>query len=150
MNKIITLSAAALLFSVSSFAGGKLYGKKFKANNPISTSELSSKMGDQLKLADVVMAGEITEVCQAEGCWVRMKNEGGKDIFVKFKEGTFVIPKDLAGHKATVYGTASKKTVSVAQQKHFAEDAGKSDEEIAKITEPKEELRVDATGIIVE
>jgi hypothetical protein len=33
---------------------------------------------------------------------------------------------------------------------HFAEDAGKSQEEITKITEPKVEMRLDATGVIIE
>ena len=57
---------------------------------------------------------------------------------------------DLAGASAVVCGTASKKSVSVADQRHFAEDAGKSAEEIAKIKEPKDEIRIDATGILIQ
>jgi hypothetical protein len=42
------------------------------------------------------------------------------------------------------------KTTSVAELQHYAEDAGKSKEEIAKITEPKLELTFVADGVIVK
>jgi hypothetical protein len=41
-------------------------------------------------------------------------------------------------------------TTTVAQLRHYAEDAGKSKEEIAKITEPKIELTFMADGVIVK
>ena len=149
--KIIAASAIALAFTIPSFAqSGTVYGKKFKTKNAYPATELSSRMGDKEKLENVVVEGEISEVCQAEGCWMKLKNSAGENIFVKFKDHAFLIPKDLAGHKAYVSGTASRKTVSVEDQKHYAEDAGKTDDEIAKITAPKVELRVDATGVIID
>lgn len=48
-----------------------------------------------------------------------------------------------------VQGTAEKKTTSVEMLKHYAEDAGKTKEEIAAITEPKQEIIIQATGIVV-
>jgi hypothetical protein len=39
--------------------------------------------------------------------------------------------------------------VSVKQQKHYAEDAGKSKEEIEKIKEPKKETQFIAKGVLV-
>lgn len=148
---VIALSIFTLAISNVAFAqNGKAYGKKFKADNAFNAAELNDKMGDQSKLANLVMVGEISQVCQAEGCWMKLKNENGEDIFVKFKDHSFVIPKDLAGHKAFVNGTAVKKSVSVEEQKHLAEDAGKSNDEISAINAPKEELRVEATGVIIE
>jgi hypothetical protein len=41
------------------------------------------------------------------------------------------------------------KTTSVAELKHYAEDAKKSKEEIDAIKEPKKEIRVMAKGIVV-
>ena len=38
----------------------------------------------------------------------------------------------------------------VEHLKHYAQDAGKSKEEIAKITEPKDELTFIADGVIVK
>ena len=81
---------------------------------------------------------------------MKLKNENGADVFVKFKDHEFVIPKDRAGRAAIVSGIAKKKTISVDDQKHYAEDAGASEAEIAKITQPKEELRIEATGVMIK
>ena len=151
MIKALAVSAFALaLAAPASAQDGKAYGKKFKSDNAFAAMELNRRMGDKDKLENVVIKGEISQVCQAEGCWMKMKNEAGEDIFVKFKDHAFLIPKDLAGHKAYVSGTASRKTVSVHDQQHYAEDAGKSADEIAKITQDKVELRVDATGVVID
>jgi len=47
-------------------------------------------------------------------------------------------------------GEAQKKVVPVDHLQHYAKDAGKSNEEIAKITEPKEELTFIADGVLVK
>ena len=44
---------------------------------------------------------------------------------------------------------AEEKITTVEQLRHYAEDAGKSKEEIAKITEGKREITVNAKGILV-
>ncbi|HRO44013.1 MAG TPA: DUF4920 domain-containing protein [Flavipsychrobacter sp.] len=154
MNKLMTTFFAGVLIFATSLSAiaqkATPYGKKFKTNTAYSATELSSRMGDKDKLENVVISGEIAQVCQAEGCWMKLKNETGADIFVKFKDHSFMIPKDLAGRKAYVNGTAIRKTVSVEDQKHYAEDEGLAPEEIAKITQPKVELRVDATGVVIE
>ncbi len=129
--------------------GGKLYGTAFDTKNPMDVSKLSSTMGEKSELQNVVLKGTIAQVCQAEGCWVKLKNAAGEDVFVKFKDHAFLVPKDLAGRTALVSGRAVKKTVQVDERRHLAEDAGASAEEIAKITEPKEELRVEATGVVI-
>jgi hypothetical protein len=41
------------------------------------------------------------------------------------------------------------KVTPVKELQHYAEDAGKSKEEIAKITEPKKEIVMNAKGILV-
>ncbi len=149
LSQIIVAGVLSLAIAVPAIAQeGKSYGKKFEIKEAIIAEELSSSMSDDAR-DNVVVVGEITEVCQAEGCWMKLKVEGGKDIFVKFKDHAFLIPKDMGGRKAHVFGTAKKKIVSVEDQKHYLEDAGKSDEEIAAITEPKEELRIDAEGVII-
>ncbi len=144
------LFAIAVMLCVSVFAqDGTLYGKKFDSKKAITTSELKKNMGNKEEMS-VVIEGEIAEVCQVAGCWITLKNEAGDNVFVKIKEHQFEIPKDMAGRKAYVAGTAITKTVTVDELRHYAEDAGKSAEEIERITEPKTEVRVNATGIIIE
>ena len=46
-------------------------------------------------------------------------------------------------------GKTFKKTTSVAELKHLAEDAGKTKKEIKKIKAPKEEIRFEADGVIL-
>ncbi|MCE2790741.1 MAG: DUF4920 domain-containing protein [Saprospiraceae bacterium] len=46
-------------------------------------------------------------------------------------------------------GKAYRETTSVEDLKHFAEDEGKSAEEIAAITEPKTELKFMASGVMI-
>lgn len=55
----------------------------------------------------------------------------------------------LKGKTVVVEGVSFRKITSVADQKHYAEDAGKSEKEIAAITQPKKEIRIMASGIIV-
>ncbi len=148
MKKIFV---AAMLFTLSltvaNAQNGKNYGKEFSKEKVMKTPDLIRAMTAAEEIKNVVVFGNISQVCQAEGCWMKLKNPGGEDVFVKFKDHAFLIPKDLAGHTAYVSGTAIRKTISVKEQRHMAEDAGLSEEEINKITEPKSELRIDATGV---
>ena len=47
-------------------------------------------------------------------------------------------------------GKAFKEVTTVEELRHYAEDEGKSEEEIAAITEPVEEYKFVADGVIME
>jgi cyanophycinase-like exopeptidase len=59
------------------------------------------------------------------------------------------VPLALNGKNIVIQGTAEEKITSVEMLRHYAEDAGKSKEEIAAIKEPKKEIVVQAKGILV-
>jgi len=128
--------------------GGKIYGEKITADNAIAVSELKTKMGDQEKM-DVKIKGEIVEVCQNKGCWVTVKLPSGEDMRVKFGEDAFFVPKNSSGKQAVMEGTIEKEVISVDEQRHYLEDAGKPKEEIMAITTPDTTLSFNAKGIIV-
>ncbi len=150
MKKLITLAASVILlgaaYNANAQTGFTSYGKEFKMENVHTMKSFEKAMDGKDKLENIALEGTIDEVCQAEGCWVRLKNANGESIFVKFKDHAFVVPKNLAGAPMIVYGDAVRKTVTVEQQRHLAEDAGKSKDEIAKIVTPKQEVRFEATG----
>jgi hypothetical protein len=153
MKKFIFLFVmAASLSAVAVMPAGAQtsYGKSFKVKAAQTPQELMKTLETQSEVKGVVVKGTIAQVCQAEGCWMKLKNTAGEDMMVKFKDHAFLVPKDIAGKSAVVYGTAKKKTVSVDEQRHLAEDAGQSSEEIAAITTPRIEVRIDATGVVVE
>jgi uncharacterized protein (UPF0335 family) len=59
------------------------------------------------------------------------------------------MPKDIVGKTVVLEGISKKEVTSVDELKHYAEDAKKSKEEIAKITEPKKEIKFEAKGVLV-
>lgn len=107
---------------------------------------------DSLQGRDSIEAkvtGTIKAACQAKGCWMTMDADG-QEIFVKFKDYSFFVPKNSAGYTATMLGWGYVDTVSVAQQIEYAKDAEKSSEEIAAITEPEVKFSFMADGVIIE
>ncbi len=109
----------------------------------------------QLETADsamVIMRAKVGEVCQAKGCWMNIVDAAGTtegEMFVQFQDYGFFMPKDIAGREVIVEGKAYKQETSVEELKHYAEDAGKSAEEIAAITEPVMEKKFMATGVVL-
>jgi hypothetical protein len=92
----------------------------------------------------------IEEVCQAAGCWVNVKKTNGDYLRVRFKDHFLIPPHSKIGEIAYFHGAAYWDTVSVELQKHFLEDAGKSQAEIDKITSPSFELNFEADGVLVK
>lgn len=94
--------------------------------------------------------GKITECCQRKGCWMNIDRGDGSVMKVTFKDYGFFVPKDCGGKTAIIQGKAYMDTVSVETLRHYAEDAGKSPEEIAKINQPSTELAFEAEGVIIK
>lgn len=69
---------------------------------------------------------------------------------VTFKDYGFFVPMDSKGSEVIMQGKAFADTVTVDMLKHYAEDAGKSTEEIEAITEPEVAIAFEATGVLVE
>lgn len=92
----------------------------------------------------------VTEVCQTKGCWMTLNLEDGKEVMVKFKDYGFFVPKDIAGKEVIINGLAYVDDMPVEEQQHYAEDAGKSSSDIAKITQPKKTLSFEADGVLIK
>lgn len=87
-------------------------------------------------------SGRITEVCQKEGCWMMLEDDG-QAARVLMRDHAFFVPKDASG-QAEVYGVLSVKELSPEAAKHLAEDAGDG------ALPPTRELRIEATGVRIE
>lgn len=125
------------------------FGKKINDKSAMAAAQLPDKMGSKESM-NAKVTGTVESVCQAKGCWMKVKMDNGETMRVTFKDYGFFVPKDIAGKTVVVEGVAEKKTMPVAELRHYAEDAGKSKEEIAKITDPKNELAFVADGVIVK
>lgn len=148
MKKLIVsvlLIAAGFTVNAQKFDS---FGEKIKEKNAISATQLPSKMQGQEKL-ETKVTGTVESVCQAKGCWMKIKLDNGETMRVTFKDYGFFVPKDIAGKTVVVEGEAKIKETSVNELRHYAEDAGKSKEEIEKINAPKKELTFVADGVLV-
>lgn len=119
----------------------------------ILTAEEMSRKFDELQLGDTISAkfkADVASVCKNKGCWMNLKLNNGQEAAVKFKDYAFFVPKDIEQKEVVVNGKAFISMVSVEDQRHFAEDAGKTPEEIAAITQPKKTLSFMADGVLIE
>jgi len=148
MLALVMVAALALhAQDPKSAAKGVTYGDGTTAEGSIAVSDLESKAKDNKYEGKV--KGKVTEVCQEKGCWMKLDKGNGETVMVKFKDYGFFMPKDIVGKEVVLEGEAVVKEVSVKQQQHYAKDAGKSEEEIKKITKAKKELQFIAKGVLV-
>ena len=156
MKKLQLLAAFCLLTAMGiaqppngPAESGASFGTTFSAKNPITVEEMSSAIQlKEDKKMEVIVKGVVTDVCTREGCWLKIKSPNGS-MMVKMKDHAFLVPLAINGKEIIIHGIAEQKTTSVEMLRHFAEDAGKSKEEIQKITEPKTEIIIDADGLVV-
>ncbi|GAB3968584.1 hypothetical protein GCM10028806_12920 [Spirosoma terrae] len=137
--------------SMGAFAQGEIsyHGKKITDNNAIHATQLTTKMGDKKEMPAKV-EGTVESVCKVKGCWMKVKTTDGQTMRVTFKDYGFFVPKDIVGKTVVFEGIAESTLTPVADLKHFAQDAGKSKEEIEKITEPEKAVTFVADGVIVK
>jgi Domain of unknown function (DUF4920) len=129
---------------------GKHFGATITAKNAMKYDDMFAKLQQKGGLVDVKVEGKVDAVCKAKGCWMNVvSDKDNPAMFVKFKDYAFFMPKDLAGKRVVMQGNAYKEVTSVEELKHLAEDAGKSKEDIAKITKPKEEYKFMASGVVI-
>lgn len=124
------------------------YGSPINAKDAISVDDLEKKLESEKQYTGKV-TGKVVSVCQERGCWMKLTKTDGEDIMIRFKDYKFFVPKNIDGKEVVLSGIAKKTTTSVDMLRHYAKDAGKPDEEIAKITEPKNEIVFTASGVLV-
>lgn len=145
----IILTSTFVLFTLIGFAQKpQTFGAKVKEKGAISTSEFLTQIEGKDSLFTKVKV-DINEACQKKGCWMNVDLGKGNDMMVRFKDYGFFVPKDSGGSTAIIEGVAYREVVSVDMLRHYAEDAGKSEEEIAKINSPETKLSFEATGVLI-
>ena len=131
----------------SSF-GDTISSLYYLSSNDAISNYNTLKLGDTINLK---FNANIKEVCSKKGCWMTLPaGNNDETIMVRFKDYGFFMPLDAAGKDVIVAGKAFVNELSVADLKHYAEDAGKSSEEIANITEPAMEFAFEANGVLLK
>lgn len=122
------------------------YGEPIDIMNTLDIEKLANfKDGEKIQLTTT-----IEKTCAAKGCWMEVQDGKGGTMRVTFKDYGFFVPTEgVEGKKTIIEGILQKKIYTVDELQHYAEDAGKSAEEIAQITEPKEEFTFIADGVVI-
>ena len=125
------------------------FGEVIDESNAISISELQALLvlNDSV---EVKVAAKINETCRKKGCWMTVDLGNEKEMLVRFKDYGFFVPKNADGFYAIMQGKAKRTVISVDELQHYAQDAGKTAEEIAAITQPEVKLAFEATGVIIK
>ena len=92
------------------------------------------------------VAGEITKVCTVKGCWMATAIDSNNNLFVDY-DYEFLLPTNSQGQNMVMTGYAYWDSTSVAELRHYAQDRGATQEEIAAINEPIGEVKFKATGV---
>lgn len=136
-----TTAASAAAFSI--------YGDTISPEGAMDMAAFSEAVKGRDSL-DAKLACEITASCAKKGCWMDVKMAGGTLMKVRFTDYAFFVPTSgLEGRQAIIQGRAMREVTDVASLKHYAEDAGESAEEIAKITAPDTSWTFTADGVLI-
>jgi len=128
------------------------FGAKITKDAALNSDEMLAqysalKVGDTINLK---FSSTIKEVCSKKGCWMKLSLDDKTETMVRFKDYGFFMPLDANDREVIVEGKAFLQETSVETLQHYAEDAGKSKEEIAKITAPKTAFTFEANGVLMK
>ena len=150
--KILIKTLILFFFTIFSFSQSdinyEIYGELFDSSEIIDYKlEKDNFLNSSSKLK---IEGEILSSCPMKGCWMKISVENDT-VLVRFKDYGFFVPKNgIEGKRTIINGNISVDTLSVAQLQHYAEDAGKSKEEIALINKPEITISFLADGVLIK
>ena len=155
INVLSIITICLFVFSCSNVpksvmtAEGEQFGDPITKKGVITYEAMLKKMEKDGGFEGKVV-GNVESVCQVKGCWMNIVSENtDEQMFVKFKDYGFFMPLDCSGKQVIMQGKAYKEITSVEELRHYAEDEGLPKEEIEKITEPEEELKFMANGVLL-
>ena len=163
MKRIVLLGLAIALFScnkkqedvkneaVAEKINYAVFGDSITDAEALTSAEMMAKFKEMKEddTLNVKFKSKINGVCQKKGCWMTMDLGEEKEAFVKFKDYAFFVPMNAENQDAVISGKAFVSVETVADLKHYAKDAGKSQAAIDSITEPKITYSFMADGVLI-
>lgn len=101
--------------------------QSFGAEMPVSGESVSLRQAiaaiDSGTAQHIKIEGQVTEVCQAKGCWMILV-DGDSYARITFEDYGFFVPIETSMQRSLVYGVLTEHVLSGEQAEHFAQDAG--------------------------
>lgn len=121
--------------------GSRLFGSELSGER--ETTPLASIVAspEQFEGQVVKTEGEISQVCQAMGCWMELRpDDESPGIRVPMANHSFFLPRDVAGSRATIEGTVRLEPLSEERRAHLESEGA---------TATAEALSIEATSVVV-
>jgi len=128
---------------------GGTFGGQVATDKAITALQITTLFTESDTVACTV-SGNISASCKHSGCWMDLDMGNNSAVHVTFAEEAFTIPLDAAGKNAIAQGTAIRELIPVEKLQNWAREEGKSEAEIAAITEPLYAYEFIATGVLIE
>lgn len=126
----------------------EFYGDSFDVASAIPVSAMVAQLQGKDTLFTTI-DGVINQTCPAAGCWLNMRLDSGVQKITT--DHVFFVPLEgCEGLNAKAKGMAFYDEISVEMLKHYAQEEGKTEAEIAAITTPEKVLNFVATGVMIE
>lgn len=111
MKRFATLLAAALVagsLASTAFAGSEpsKFGAPVTVKKSVPVAKLAAAPA-KYEGKTVRIEGTVSEVCQGQGCWVRVKDAKGQLFLAKSLDESVLLPKDCAGQYVVVQGVVT-------------------------------------------
>jgi hypothetical protein len=84
--------------------------------------------------------GTIERVCQRMGCWMELRAEGSEPVRVPMAGHSFFLPRDVAGHPATIEGRVQVTPLSPERRAHLESEGALA---------TAGDLSIEATSVVV-
>lgn len=127
----------------------KIYGEAVEPEEAVDVSRIPEVLALNDSVSIKIKARALSS-CSKKGCWMKVGIGKEEQMRVTFKDYGFFVPKDLAGEEVIMEGVLKKTVTGVEELRHYAGDAGATEEEIALIKEPKEEYTFEASGVLID
>ncbi len=141
------------VFTLAALAGdGKKYGKDLTIKEKTAIADVL-KDPKKFEGKKILIVGEIDDVCQKMGCWIKVKDTTSTEAMLfKVDDGVIEFPKEIKGKKVRAEGVVfvkiSTKEELIKQGEHEAEEQGKKFDP-STITGPRTVIRLNGEGAVV-
>ena len=125
--KILTLISISVLaiqaMADTPFSADQSYGAEMPAEGEAVSLKQAIAGLDSDAEQFIKIQGQITEVCQAKGCWMILM-DGDTYARVRFENYGFFVPTETSMQRSVVYGVLTEHVLSGEEADHYAQDAG--------------------------
>jgi len=122
-----------------------VFGSVFNSELPLISLDALINNSGNIKKESITTEGTVKKVCKKKGCFFMLESNNNT-ARISFKDYSFFVPTNTAGSRVKINGIFSADSISEAEAKHYAEDAGDDPESIKG---PQEEYAIVATSVMI-